>query len=187
MERTALTANSESTDQPMTLLVPCSWSPHDSALDWYPDQHTAHKHTFTHINNSSVEFTAFFNNLHNGSGIAVRTRSLRSAHTADDSEEQNWEYGVCVKKADAVVFCQWEHGRLQSHAVPEFAAMVQSGFIELAMITGCRLHYNIAMCANEASIRRCSAENLIILSHGFSPEVGSSYRFLKSMEAAIRG
>jgi hypothetical protein len=192
MERTpsakTLTANSESESGQAMALLPRSWTPHDSALDWYPDQHTAHHHTFTHINNSSVEFTAFYNNLTDGSGIAVRTRSFKSAHSVhDDREDQNWEYGVCVKKADADVFCQWEHGRLQSHAVDEFAARVQSGIIELAMIIEYRLHYNTAMSANACRTRGCNAENFVILSHGFSPEAGSSYRFLKSMEAAICG
>jgi hypothetical protein len=161
--------------EPEEAQTPRTWGAADSALDMYPSAQSLSNSAFR-VYTNVVDFGSFCSALPEGTGMAVRVNSSVSTLPG------TWDYATIIKsRTPCEWFATYEYGRTETVDVGALAALVHDGDIQFAFP-------NPRSLSNLASVTAVSScENYVVLSHGYSPEVGPNYRFLKSVEAAIKG
>jgi hypothetical protein len=155
--------------------MPRIWGSAESALDMYPSAPSVSNGTFR-VYSSCLDFVSFCSALPEGTGMAVRVKSSVSTLPG------TLDYATIIKsRTPSEWFATYEYGRTETVDVGALAALVHDGDIQFAFP-------NPRPLSNLASLTAVSScGNYVVLSHGYSPEVGPNYRFLKSVEAAIKG
>lgn len=141
--------------------LPMRWMPWEDCLTWFPIEesifHSPDIHGVKALMQSSV----------NGTGVSLRCRERSSSL---------WRLAVGIKW-EQDIFLAYNDG--ETNQLP-IAAFLSNYMVEFKCET------SPSIPAELVYLPEVSTENIVILSHGFSPKSGPNYRFVRSVEKYIQ-
>ena len=148
----------------MSLFYPSVWLATENSLDWFPGERSVFTESKNMVANAALY--TFYQGLDNGAGLAVRLL-LNPA--------ESWRLAVAVKWEKELFFI-FNDGETRS--------------VPFDQLNGIAIEF---VCAKPSVPQHVGfadtseLNNVVILSHGFSPASGPGYRFARSVESFIRG